>query len=332
MKRSRSEITEGGAVNDQDTHLPPTKKKRRGQNKHRPRSRVMYSEQLCSSLRLHGGPKEKCPFGENCRYMHDIEKYMASKPEDVGDKCFLFETYGKCLYGLACRFGGSHLNARFENVVNEAVFDPNRPETTANILSKGLQEQLRKRTLKFPRSDAYLVQLTQQKGREGVGSFRGSPSAKVEIPSDKGHLVLSRSSSSVQSFTESVANSGNDMPSYTENVTNPDSSMPSFTENVIDPGSSEQSFTESVANADSSVRSCIEESEAKKSPDMLIKTCGAVTDEDFIRLQLSEKRKVCALFFTILCSFAVCKRYDNLHCTHCRLIFVTSSSWLHLQL
>ena len=304
MKRSRSKETEnaeGGTLSDQDAHLPPMKKKRRGQNKHRPRSRVLYSEQLCSNLRLHGGSAEKCPFGEKCRYMHDVEKYMASKQEDLGDKCFLFETYGKCLYGLACRFGGSHLNARFENLVNEAVFDPERPGTTANILSKKLQEQLRKRTLKFPRSDAYLVQLTKQTEKGGRANFLCSPSVKVEVPSDKSNLtdlgtdIPENADSSVLTFTENV-DPGTSEQGFTESVANPGSSVQSFTESVANPGSGIQSFTESVANSGSSVQSVAEESGAKAGPDMLTRTCGAVTDEDYVRLRLPEKRQVCTIF------------------------------------
>ena len=299
MKRSRSKETEnaeGGTLSDQDAHLPPMKKKRRGQNKHRPRSRVLYSEQLCSNLRLHGGSAEKCPFGEKCRYMHDVEKYMASKQEDLGDKCFLFETYGKCLYGLACRFGGSHLNARFENLVNEAVFDPERPGTTANILSKKLQEQLRKRTLKFPRSDAYFVQLTKQSEKGGIANFLGSrSSAEVEVPSDKSNLGTNIPENA-DSSTENVVDPGSSEQGFTESVANPGSSVQSFTESVANPGSSIQSFTESVANSGSSVQSFAEESGAKAGPDMLTRTCGAVTDEDCVRLRLPEKRQVCTIF------------------------------------
>ena len=265
--------SEGGS--NHDIQPPPAKKRRRGQNKHRPRCRIPYSEQLCSSLHLHGGAGVTCPFGENCRYMHDVEKYMASKPEDLGDRCFLFETYGRCSYGPACRFGGSHLSARFENIVNEAIFVPDRPASTVNVLSKRLQEQLRKRTLAFPRSDAYLRQLAKQTKR--TNSHKPSLSS-AGVPSNKSALA-----SADCSLQSSVTSSGSEMQSFTDSVANSCSS-------VTTTGSSNgPCFTESET---SSVQSFTEESKATVACDIQIKTCGAVTDEDHIKLRPQEKKKV----------------------------------------
>ena len=266
-----SENSEGGS---DDIQPPPAKKRRRGQNKHRPRCKIPFSEQLCPSLHLHIGAGVTCPFGENCRYMHDVEKYMASKPEDLGDRCFLFETYGRCLYGPACRFGRSHLSARFENIVNEAIFVPDRPASTINVLSKRLQEQLRKRTLAFPRSDAYLMQLAKRTERTNLQK----PSlSSAGVPSNKSSLA-----SAGCSAPSSVTNSGGETQSSIENVTNSCSSVASIDSSVTN-CSSVQSFTESVT---SSVQ------EAKVACDIQIKTCGAVTDEDHIKLRPQEKKKV----------------------------------------
>ena len=140
---------------------PPTKKRKRGQNKRRPRpARISFSEMLCPQLyvsKLSDAPS--CPFGERCRYLHDVAGFMASKLPDINETCFLFTRYGKCPYGRACRFGTCHLSSDHENVINDQLYDPQRPVATVNILSKMLQENLRKRNFEFVRSAAYLCKV-----------------------------------------------------------------------------------------------------------------------------------------------------------------------------
>ena len=160
MKRKHPDATSADASsNDADAQPPPSKKKKRGQNKHRPRSRIPFSKQLCPSLHIKSRDNNTCSFGDKCRYTHDVSTYMASKPPDLGEKCIVFETFGQCPYSLACRFGSCHLTSDYKNVVNEDVFDSNCPSPTINVLSKTLQERLRKRAVKFPRSEAYLKKL-----------------------------------------------------------------------------------------------------------------------------------------------------------------------------
>nr|XP_060614336.1 tRNA-dihydrouridine(47) synthase [NAD(P)(+)]-like [Anolis sagrei ordinatus] len=65
---------------------------------------------------------EKCFFGSECPWQHDRQKYVATKPPDIGDCCILFSLFGKCRYGIACRFGGAHLGPDFQNLVNEELW------------------------------------------------------------------------------------------------------------------------------------------------------------------------------------------------------------------
>lgn len=254
---------------------PPSKKakrRQRGQNKHRPRTKVPFSEQLCPSLhsgatardasrvaagdsgRVAAGDTAACQFGDTCRYMHDIPTYLASKPPDLGKSCILYETFGRCLYGLACRFGGVHITPDHRNVTNMEVFDPQRADSTVNVISKTLQERLRKRTLKFPRSEAYLESLS---GRSHEGS--NVATSDLHLPSivtdaQEDGAVTSSILSGEQSFTEGAP---------------------------IE--SSIQSFT---GDTSSSIQST--EVASKSS------TChiGAITDVDMVRLRQVEKRKV----------------------------------------
>ena len=145
-------------TDDDESQPPPGKRKKRGQNKQRPRAIIPYSQLLCPKLHsAHGG--EGCRYGDKCRYLHDVARYMAVKPPDIGDRCYVYDTFGKCGYGAACRFALSHLTPDFANVVNEALYDPNRPSPLVNAVPKGLQENLRKKRFAFPRSDAFLRKL-----------------------------------------------------------------------------------------------------------------------------------------------------------------------------
>ncbi|VDP05585.1 unnamed protein product [Soboliphyme baturini] len=109
------------------------KKRAGGQNKKRPRvSRVPYGEKLCPSL-LHS---VKCPL-KTCKYLHDVKH----KPADLDGRCPSFEAFGRCRFGLACRFATQHTDDLLHNVVASL------PST--NHLSKSVQQQLRKRTYRF---------------------------------------------------------------------------------------------------------------------------------------------------------------------------------------
>lgn len=142
--------------------LPPTKKrKQRGQNKHRPPIKLAFSEQLCPSLHGHG---YVCNFGDLCRYSHNIEGFLKSKPPDIDTHCYMYETYGCCPSGIACRYGNSHISSEGTNLINHNVFVYDRPTSVSNILLKSLQQELRKKKKTFPQTSNYLKTLSKKVG------------------------------------------------------------------------------------------------------------------------------------------------------------------------
>ena len=178
---------------------PSTKrrKKERGQNKRRPRAtRVSHSEQLCPSLYQGSlsASSNSCQFGEKCRYSHDCETFLENKPPDIGDTCFLFTSLGRCPYGLACRYGNSHMTADKQNVINEALYDPEREKTTRNIVSKSLQERLRKKKVKLPKSEHFLEEFNKESVRGGSGCGQGEISASGELGDEGGEQKKQQSS------------------------------------------------------------------------------------------------------------------------------------------
>ena len=49
-----------------------------------------------------------CPRGNECKFTHDREAYLRTKPADLEGPCPVQEEKGKCTFGIRCRFAGTH--------------------------------------------------------------------------------------------------------------------------------------------------------------------------------------------------------------------------------
>lgn len=177
FKRENEESASG------DAEPPKKKAKLKGRNKRRPMEpRVANEDKLCPHILS----EKECRFGESCKFSHDVKKYIETKPADLGDECYAFKTFGKCNYGLACRFAKSHLTKDFKNVVNEEVYSKCKDkEVVTNILSKEAQFKLRKRTYDFKRA-LDIVKRVQNKSKKSERKEKGSgPNEDVSSTSDK---------------------------------------------------------------------------------------------------------------------------------------------------
>ncbi|XP_054252228.1 tRNA-dihydrouridine(47) synthase [NAD(P)(+)]-like [Indicator indicator] len=129
---------------------------------------------LCPSVTQ--GCAEKCSFGPRCRFLHDVGAYMATKPADLGSSCVLFQTFGKCTYGVTCRFAQAHLGHGYQNLINTDLAKQWEGRSLVrNNLSKDLQHQLRKRRFSFRKAEEYLRALAKphgggKKGGKATGS------------------------------------------------------------------------------------------------------------------------------------------------------------------
>ena len=274
-----------------DMQPPPAKRaRRRGQNKHRPRPAfIPFSEMLCPSC-YHGdgGSNNTCHFGDKCRYTHDIAKYMSSKPPDISNECYLFKIYGKCPYGRACRFAGNHLTAEFENITDESLYNPNRPERTLNVIPRSLQEKLRKRQLSFIRSEAYLKRLKEMK-KETSKSVGEQSSCGSGMNSEEQELRTKEGD--IDSGGTRVVSSP-DPPIYQEGLgtrlgtraNDVDSCGTMEGEQQTCSATSSSSNGHQVENGENTVQEC--------SGHVCVETCGPLTNEDTIKLKPAEKRKV----------------------------------------
>uniref|UniRef100_A0AC11ENG9 Dihydrouridine synthase 3 like n=1 Tax=Ovis aries TaxID=9940 RepID=A0AC11ENG9_SHEEP len=133
-------------------------KRARGQNKCRPHVKPTHYDKnkLCPSLVQESAAK--CFYGDRCRFLHDVGHYLETKPADLGPSCVLFETFGRCPYGVTCRFAGAHLGPEGQNLVREGLV---QAPPVRNGLDKALQQQLRKRKIHFKHAEQALRQLSR---------------------------------------------------------------------------------------------------------------------------------------------------------------------------
>ncbi|XP_011491245.1 tRNA-dihydrouridine(47) synthase [NAD(P)(+)]-like isoform X1 [Oryzias latipes] len=140
----------------------------RGQNKSRPHVKpTTYEEKrLCLAVLQN----RDCAFGQKCYFLHDVGEYMRTKAADIGDSCYLYDTFGKCGYGLSCRFAKAHTTADFQTMEDGELMKTKEGRTTVkNALSKELQNRLRKRKVVFTKSEEYLKSLSKSKDKTDGG-------------------------------------------------------------------------------------------------------------------------------------------------------------------
>lgn len=142
----------------------PPHKKLRGQNHSRPHHRPQpQSAKLCFR---HLAKEGSCPHGEQCRYSHDLQAFLSSKPADLGDKCPLVEAHGGCRYGAVCRFAEAHPGGA--TAAPHSVDGISGTAGECNVLSKELQQALRKRQFDFGSSTKILEEISGGAAVNGV--------------------------------------------------------------------------------------------------------------------------------------------------------------------
>lgn len=211
---------------------------------------------MCLSLKEHA---ENCRFGSQCRFLHDVGEYMAVKPADLGDSCVLFQTFGKCIYGVTCRFAKTHLGEDYRNLVNEDLVKQWEGKSQVrNNLSKELQQQLRKKKVCFEKANKYLCHLAKAGSKGGNKATSGSAG-------EKGVTNCTASRSSPESVgLKHHGEEAQDLQVPTEGGDAPKPVAPQ----------SPRPTSESENSA--------------------VKTIGSVTDEDIVKLRPCEKKKVSA--------------------------------------
>ena len=139
---------------------PPLKKRKlKGRNKKRPvEKRMNDSDRLCPSVM----GERTCPYGDRCKFSHDVQKFVESRQTVVDKNCYMFAKYGRCPFGVTCLFADQHLTENFSNVVNQELVDKYKGRCSVlNTISKDLQIRLRKKEYNFKKSSQILKQIQE---------------------------------------------------------------------------------------------------------------------------------------------------------------------------
>lgn len=91
---------------------------------------------LCRSVYHGPGSGEKCPY-DVCKFIHDIDRYFAEKPDDIGPVCPIYTTKGFCPRGLTCRFAQNHIDDNRNNCKQD-WYDEATANDSVNQLTQGL--------------------------------------------------------------------------------------------------------------------------------------------------------------------------------------------------
>ncbi|EFA84908.1 hypothetical protein PPL_01901 [Heterostelium album PN500] len=102
----------------------------------------------------------------SCKYSHDLQKYLSTKQPSLG-KCYLYETYGECKYGIKCLFGGDHIDG-INSIVNKEVSDKcdQSQHQLQNDVSNDIRVMLTKKKYPFKKTEEYFMKLNYP--RNGV--------------------------------------------------------------------------------------------------------------------------------------------------------------------
>ena len=98
---------------------------------------------------------------------------MATKPPDISNKCYMFDTYGKCPFGLACRFGSTHITEDLRNMVADKFDRTKITSAVKNILKKDNQVLLWKRKYDFTAANRVIDEMGCRNPKEKQNSKNG---------------------------------------------------------------------------------------------------------------------------------------------------------------
>ncbi|KAF2230683.1 tRNA-dihydrouridine(47) synthase [NAD(P)(+)] [Viridothelium virens] len=170
-----AEASTSGATTNGERSVQGKRQKSKGQNTSRNFGSSRDALPLCSTRKQRNEfSPEQCTRGEQCRFTHDLRKYLKEgKRQDLdtfGKGCPVFAARGWCHSGWTCRFVGSHSKevavdgGRTELVLlgdNPVGTDGSQTGTldegigVVNIVGLERKTELRKRKFPTPKSDAF---------------------------------------------------------------------------------------------------------------------------------------------------------------------------------
>ena len=98
------------------------------------------------------------------RFSHDVAQFLKDSPPLSGE-CYVFNTYGKCRYGVTCLHASQHITADFKNISKQDLVDKwaQLPPRVTNTLERDLSRSLSRRQYDFEKSAVALKEVKQCK-------------------------------------------------------------------------------------------------------------------------------------------------------------------------
>ncbi|OLL26245.1 tRNA-dihydrouridine(47) synthase [NAD(P)(+)] [Neolecta irregularis DAH-3] len=157
-----------------DDTNPPTiensTKRKRGMNKARHMNKVQETIRLCPHVSRSDGTGNPCPFQETCKFSHDLQEYLDSKPPDIGDTCAVYQATGFCKSGWKCRWLKSHRGIAMDK----------DPKTEINTVSKDFMKDLRTKQVSLPLSKSFLQSLNDKMNVDETGGNEDNKTGNVD--------------------------------------------------------------------------------------------------------------------------------------------------------
>lgn len=192
---------EGGSLADRGAEGKTAQKgknKKKGQNKGRKLQQPKDEIRLCPRFL----DKKECEYGDSCRFEHNLDTYLKSKPEDIPGVCPVFKTMGYCPAGVKCRWLSSHYEGG-ALVVNEELKQSNaKVDYEVNRIDGKIQNDLQKKKYPLTKSNEYIDYLDKVKkqhieneGKASAPDAEDNAAAYVEAPFkplEKKKLYLNR--------------------------------------------------------------------------------------------------------------------------------------------
>ncbi|XP_051872273.1 tRNA-dihydrouridine(47) synthase [NAD(P)(+)]-like [Pristis pectinata] len=267
-------------------------RKARGQNKNRPHmkpNQYEHDRKLCTSVFRE--PPGECYYGEKCRFLHDVSKYLASKPADLGDHCYLYDTYGSCQYGISCRFAQSHIGPDNKNLINEDLKKMWETKVMVkNTLSKELQHILRKKKFSFPKSEQYLKKLSiknERRKQDNSEEETTNESGKQHNSEEKPVSTKVITDMTVE-MESAVSASSAAMEENCVCVAPNDNVIAESLNTFASPGNKLEEKMTPSSGIDVAIPISVDENKQISSA----KRLGVMTDEDIIKLRSCEKKQL----------------------------------------
>lgn len=172
---------------------PSQQEKKRGQNKNRKFDFQQSSVKFCEIAKA----GKECPYGENCRFEHDITKYLEAKPQDLEGVCPVFEALGDCPAGIKCRWLKSHFQDGKLVVDQEKKASAEAINHETNRVLPKQQNDLQRKKYPLQKSMQYIKYLDSIKGpadeAEEQDQKKDAAASYIEppfLPSEKKKLDL----------------------------------------------------------------------------------------------------------------------------------------------